>query len=74
MTVTVENARMEVEYLTEVAEFWATRDHEECTSLQLCSACHEFFGDIDAASLAYDLAVSAAHPARRTAAWIGGGA
>lgn len=55
----LERAQENYAYLTEVAEFWGTRDHECMTVLGfLCSACHEFYADIEAASIALDLAVA----------------
>lgn len=65
----VEWARLECHYLAEVAEFWGSRGHDCQRDLGfVCSPCHQFYGDCEAASIAYDLAVSE-DVARRSVAY-----
>jgi hypothetical protein len=54
--MTVEQARDEYAYLAEVAEYWATYGHRWCNGA--CSACRQFYGDLDAASISLDHAVA----------------
>jgi hypothetical protein len=51
----------EYAYLSEVAEFWPGHAHAPCNGL--CSSCRRFYGDLEAASIALDLAVAEEHPA-----------